>query len=106
MSLLLDVVSVVLVAAGLVFIAGGTVGLVRLPDLYSRAHAASKCDAVGASAIFVALALQAPTPGAGLKVGLLIVLVLVTAPTTAHALSRSAYRTGLAPWQRHRQDAP
>jgi multicomponent Na+:H+ antiporter subunit G len=106
MSLLLDIASIAAVVFGLVFIAGGTVGLVRLPDLYSRAHAASKCDAVGASAILVALALQAPSPGAGLKLGLLIALVLVTAPTTAHALSRSAYRTGLTPWLRRPQDTP
>lgn len=105
MNLLLDVASVGLVTLGLVFVAGGTIGLVRLPDLYSRAHAASKCDTVGASAILVALALQAPTPVAGLKVGLLIVLVLVTAPTTAHALTRSAYRTGLSPWRRGGDDA-
>lgn len=106
MSLLLDVVSIAMVGLGLVFIAGGTIGLVRFPDLYSRAHAASKCDAVGASAILVALALQAPTPVAGLKMGLLMVLVLVTAPTTAHALARSAYRTGRMPWRRHHRDAP
>ena len=100
MTLVFDLASLVLLAVGLVFVAGGTLGLVRLPDLYSRAHASGKCDSVGASAILVALALQAGLSFADLKLLLLVALVLVTTPTAAHALARSAYRTGLEPWRR------
>jgi multicomponent Na+:H+ antiporter subunit G len=100
MTLALDLGSLVLLAIGLVFVAGGTLGLVRLPDLYSRAHAAGKCDSVGASAILLALVLQAGFSFGDLKLLLLVALVLVTAPTAAHALARSAYRTGLEPWRR------
>lgn len=100
MTLALDVASLLLLAVGLAFVAGGTLGLVRLPDLYSRAHATGKCDSVGASAILLGLALQAGFSFGDLKLLLLVALVLVTAPTAAHALARSAYRTGLEPWRR------
>lgn len=104
MTVLLDAVSVLLLGTGLLFLAGGTVGLIRLPDLFARAHAASKCDTVGAGSILAALALQGGASGSDLKIVLLIVLIAATTPTTAHALARSAYRTGRAPWRR--QDGP
>lgn len=100
MTLLLNAASLALLATGLVFVLGSTVGLVRLPDLYARAHATGKCDSVGASAILLALALLRGLTAADLKLLLVVALVLVTAPTTAHALARSAYRAGIAPWHR------
>jgi len=93
-----DVVSVALLFIGAAFLLGGTVGLVRLPDLYTRAHAASKCDSAGAGSILLALALQGGLAFGDLKLVLLMLLVLVSGPTTAHALARAGYRTGLAPW--------
>ena len=101
-----DVVGAMLLAVGLVFVAGGAVGLVRLPDVYSRAHAASKCDSIGAGAILAGLALLGGATFADMKVVLLVVLVLVTAPTASHALARSAHRTGVAPWRRGDDGAP
>jgi multicomponent Na+:H+ antiporter subunit G len=97
-SVLIDVVSVALLFVGVAFLLGGTVGLVRLPDLYTRAHAASKCDSAGAGSILLALVLQGGLAFGDLKLVLLMLLVLVSGPTTAHALARAGYRTGLAPW--------
>lgn len=100
MTLALDVLSAALLVIGVTFLAGGTVGLVRLPDLFARAHATSKCDTVGAGSILLALALQ---DGAGVgdaKLALLALLVVVSGPTTAHALARAAHRTGRVPWRR------
>jgi multicomponent Na+:H+ antiporter subunit G len=97
-STVVDVVSVALLFVGVAFLLGGTVGMVRLPDLYTRAHAASKCDSAGAGSILLALALQGGLAFGDLKLVLLMLLVLVSGPTTAHALARAGYRTGLAPW--------
>jgi multicomponent Na+:H+ antiporter subunit G len=97
-STVVDVVSVALLFVGVAFLLGGTVGLVRLPDLYTRAHAASKCDSAGAGSILLALVLQGGLAFGDLKLVLLMLLVLVSGPTTAHALARTGYRTGLAPW--------
>jgi multicomponent Na+:H+ antiporter subunit G len=103
-GLLLDVSSVALLFVGLAFLAGGTLGLVRLPDVFSRAHAASKCDSVGAGSILLAMALQRGLEFGDLKVVLLMLLILVSAPTTAHALARAGFRTGLKPWTQGREE--
>jgi multicomponent Na+:H+ antiporter subunit G len=105
-SVLIDVVSVALLVVGAAFLLGGTVGLVRLPDLYTRAHAASKCDSAGAGSILLALALQGGLAFGDLKLVLLMLLVLVSGPTTAHALARAGHRTGLAPWSDAERGSP
>ena len=94
----LQALAVLLGTAGAFFFLAGTVGLVRLPDFYSRAHAVAKCDTVGAGAILVALALALGVDGGGIKVLGLVVLVLVAGPMASHALARAASRTGLRPW--------
>lgn len=106
MTLLLNALSVALLLVGMAFVLGGTVGLIRLPDLFSRAHAASKCDSVGAGSILLALALQGGLTYGDLKILLLVLLTLVSAPTIAHALARAGYRTGIAAWTRPGRDDP
>lgn len=97
MTVVAEVVGALLLLVGLVFVFGGTLGLLRLPDLYTRAHAASKCDSVGAGSILLAAALVGGLTYGDLKVLLLLALILLSGPTTAHALARAAYRTGIAP---------
>ena len=106
MTLAANVVSVALILVGLTFVLGGTVGLIRLPDLFSRAHAASKCDSVGAGSILLALALQDGLTYGDLKIVLIVLLALVSAPTIAHALARAGYRTGLVAWTRPEKGRP
>lgn len=106
MTALASGLAVVLLSTGLLFVLGGAVGLVRLPDLYARAHAASKCDTVGAGSILIALALLGGAEAADLKLALLVVLIAATGPTTAHALARSAHRAGRAAWTRDEEHAP
>lgn len=95
--LVLDLIGAALIVTGVLFLFGGTVGVVRLPDLYARAHAASKCDSVGAGSVLLGVALLGGLDVADLKLVLLAVLVLVSGPTIAHALARAALRTGLEP---------
>ncbi len=90
--------AVVLAGLGALFFLVGTIGLLRLPDFYSRTHAASKCDTVGAGSLLLALAVLNGADVSGLKIITLAALVLLTSPTIGHALARAAYRTGLAPW--------
>ncbi len=90
--------TVVLAGLGALFFLVGTIGLLRLPDFYSRTHAASKCDTVGAGSLLLALAVLNGADVSGLKIITLAALVLLTSPTIGHALARAAYRTGLVPW--------
>lgn len=87
-----------LALAGACFFLAGTLGLLRLPDFYTRVHAATKCDTVGASMILLALVVHvAPHPEAW-KILALIVLLLLSTPTSGHALARAAHDTGLKAW--------
>jgi len=92
--------AVILGVAGAFFFLVGTLGILRLPDFYSRTHAATKCDTVGAGSIILGLVLLQGFEITSLKLIALAALVLLSSPTAGHALARAAYRTGLKPWQR------
>lgn len=86
----------VLVLAGGMFCVLGAIGVVRLPDCYSRMHAASKAGALGAVLLLAGIA--AATSGEAAFEALFAMLVLLaTAPLAAHAISRAAYRAGIRP---------
>ncbi|WP_247728464.1 monovalent cation/H(+) antiporter subunit G [Halovivax limisalsi] len=95
----LAVVSV-LVAGGLFFAFVSAVGLYRLPDLYTRAHAASKSDTLGAVLSLAAVAVAFGADVATIKVGMLAIFMLVTSPTAAHAIARAAHEQDIEPWTR------
>jgi len=97
MEAFLDIVSwVLLVVGGLVAVISG-IGLLRLPDLYTRLHAASMLDSAGALCVFIGLALQAETVAVAVKLLLAPAFLLLTTATAAHVLSKSARRAGLEP---------
>jgi multicomponent Na+:H+ antiporter subunit G len=86
-----------LVAGSVGFSLIAVVGFARLPDVFARAHAASKSETLGA---LLGLATAAVAFGLGqetLKLALLAVFVLVTGPTAAHAIVRAAMLSGAAP---------
>jgi len=86
--------AVPLLLCGFFFLMVGTIGLLRLPDIYTRMHATGKCDTLGAGLTLLALILLAPTPQTALKVALVAVLILIINPTTAHVVANAAYRYG------------
>ncbi|PSQ08989.1 cation:proton antiporter [Halobacteriales archaeon QS_5_70_15] len=83
------------IAVGLFFLTVGTVGLVRLPDVYNRMHATSKATTLGAASIFLAGVVYFGPQGAGLVSLVGIVFLFITAPTGAHMISRAAQRMGV-----------
>jgi len=85
-----------LVAGGLFCIVGG-VGLIRMPDFYTRVHAASVIDTLGAGLMLVGLLLQAGLTLVGAKLVVIGLLLLVASPTATHALVRAAMHRGLEP---------
>ncbi|WP_434084104.1 monovalent cation/H(+) antiporter subunit G [Haloglomus halophilum] len=88
-------VVVALVALGAFFLIVGTVGLVRLPDIYNRMHATSKATTIGAASILLANTAYFGPRGAGLVSLVGIVFLFVTAPTGSHMISRAAQRMGV-----------
>jgi multicomponent Na+:H+ antiporter subunit G len=85
-----------LVLAGALVSLLGAVGVLRLPDSYSRMHAASKTGVLGAVLVLLGVAV-ASNAEVALEVLLGILVLLATAPLAAHVLSRSAYREGIRP---------
>lgn len=89
---------VVCLVLGLLFTLVSTVGVLRLPDVYSRAHTASQADTLGAgfalAGVALAFGVQSPT----VKTVLLLVFIFVTNPTAAHAIARSADAEDIDAW--------
>ena len=85
---------------GLFFIAAGGVGVLRLPDFYTRLHALGKSDTLGVALTVGALALRGGATLTSVKILLIVAFVTLANPTATHALGRAAYRAGIAPWRR------
>jgi multicomponent Na+:H+ antiporter subunit G len=89
--------TLVSMSAGLFFVMAGTIGVLRLPEFYTRLHAAGMTDTLGAELILFALILQADNVQMVLKLLLVGFFLFVTSPTATHAVAHAAYRAGLRP---------
>lgn len=84
-----------LVAVGCFFLTVGTIGLLRLPNVYNRMHATSKPTTLGTAAVFLAGFVHFGPGGAGLPSLIGIAFLFLTVPTGAHMIARSAQRIGV-----------
>lgn len=92
-----------LLVAGGFFLCVSSLGLLLLPDLYSRAHAAGKSETLGAILVLGGIALRLGFENTSAKILLMLVLVAMGNPTGIHALTRAALRSGHEIWSRTRQ---
>ncbi len=90
MSLLLEWASWGCLLAGGFFCVVGALGLVRMPDFYTRMHAASVTDTLGAGLILFGLILQAGLTLVTAKLLIIVLLIAFTSPTATHALAKAA----------------
>ncbi len=99
MSELRELAAAVLLLIGLGFTLVGSIGLVRLPDFYTRMHAPTKATTLGVSSMLAAAALTLPggALAVGLKALLAIALLFLTAPIGAHMLAKAARGAGVRP---------
>lgn len=96
----LEAAAVVLLVASLFFTLAAAVGVLRLPDFYTRLHAIGKCDTVGLALAVLAFALLGGSLGTAVKLLLVSLFLAFAGPTAAHALGRAARRSGVAVWRR------
>jgi multicomponent Na+:H+ antiporter subunit G len=100
----MNIVTTALIVLGLLFFAIGTLGVLRLPDFYTRAHAAGKCDSLACVLIIVAVALfNLTVPSLAnvlvtIKILFIAVFVFVASPTATHAIMEASLLTGVEPW--------
>lgn len=94
-----DIIGLIFIAAGLAFDLFGCLGLVRLPDVYNRLQAATKCVTLGTCSILFGTFLIVGFTAAGFKALLCLVFLLLTSPVAAHAVARGAHRAGVELWE-------
>ena len=92
-----DLLSIISISAGLFFVLAGTLGVLRLPDFYTRLHAAGMTDTLGAELILIGLILQSGFTQMSLKLLIVGFFLFVTSPTATHAVAHAAYKAGLKP---------
>jgi len=95
-----DLLSGVLIAAGLFFFCAGTVGLLRFPDLFTRLHALTKADNLGLGFIVAGLAVHSASWIISVKLFLIWGLVMLSSALASHMIARAALRRGIKPWQK------
>jgi len=106
---MLDALVIFLLIGGLVFFTGGAVGILRLPDFYTRLHPAGKMDTLGSLLMVLAVALynlhgftwmQLIT---SFKIMLIVIFIFVLSPTATHAIVDAGVRAGLKPWTKDKK---
>ena len=97
MAVVLDIASWVLLTLGGISVLIGGIGALRLPDLYTRMHAASVTDSIGAILVLVGIMLQSGLSLATFKLAAILLFLLLTSPTASNALATAAMLAGNKP---------
>lgn len=98
---MIEIVTSFFILLGAFFILAGSIGLVRLPDVYCRMHAATKSVTLGVASVMIGSIFFFYATGMGFsgKNLLTIVFIMLTAPVGAHMISRAAYHFGIEIWE-------
>ncbi|MDG2072423.1 MAG: monovalent cation/H(+) antiporter subunit G [Pseudomonadales bacterium] len=97
MNLVIDILSWLLLVVGSVFCIIAAIGVLRLPDYFSRIHAAGILDTLGTGALILGMMLQGGFTLVTLKLVMILAIIAITGPTATHALARAALHNGLTP---------
>jgi multicomponent Na+:H+ antiporter subunit G len=98
MDLLQDVFSWAFIVIGGFFLVVGGLGLVRLPDFYTRLHAAGITDTMGAGLLLLGMMVHEGWTLVTVKLFLIGLFLYFTSPTATHAVANAAFVAGLKPW--------
>lgn len=96
--LIKDVISILFVLAGFFFFTTATLGLLRLPDFYTRLHATGKGDTLAVLYSLIGIAVYHGVSLTSVKITFIAVFMFLAQPTATHAISRAAFRCGEQPW--------
>jgi len=94
------IISIICIVTGLFFLIVAAVGVIRLPDVFSRSHAVSLTDSLGALLMLVGIAFYEGLGINTLKILVVLVLLYILNPVIAHATIRAALRAGVKPWKK------
>ena len=96
----MEILAIIFIVAGLFFLIIAAIGMIRLPDVFSRSHAVSLTDSLGAFLMLVGIALYEGLCTNMLKILVVLVLLYIINPVITHATVRAALRSGLKPWKK------
>jgi len=105
----MTIVAIVLIVLGLFFFAAGVLGVLRLPDFYTRMQAAGKCDSLASVLVLLGIALYNLQPLnlanalVSLKILAIAGFVFVASPTATHAITEAALIRGVEPWTKEKK---
>ncbi len=100
-----EIIGMIFFVIGTAFNFFGCVGLVRLPDVYNRLQASTKCVTFGTIFILFGVLIFSGINATGMKAVLCLIFILITSPTAAHAISRGAHHSGIPLWKESVIDA-
>jgi len=92
-----SIISILFVTLGIVFMLMGSIGILRLPDFYSRTHAVSKSDTLGVFFVIIGLIVYEGFTLSSGKLFLIVLFIALSNPIGTHALARAALKKGLKP---------
>ena len=95
----MEILSVIFILTGLFFLVVAAIGVIRLPDVFTRSHAVSLTDSLGAFLLLIGLAIHEGLSMNVLKILAVLALLYLQNPVIAHATLRAAVRAGLKPWE-------
>jgi len=99
--LVIDIASWALIVIGSLSVLTGGIGVLRFPDVYTRMHAASITDTLGAGTLLAGMMLQAGFSLVAVKLFLMLVFIFFTSPTSTFALAHAALSSGVEPILKH-----
>jgi multicomponent Na+:H+ antiporter subunit G len=94
-----EILGYILIIIGIFFDISGCIGLVRLPDVYNRLQASTKCVTLGTILLLVGVALASDLAALNAKAIICAVFILITSPTAAHAIAKGAYASRVPLWE-------
>ena len=99
MELILEIISWFFLITGSFFCLTGAVGLLRFPDFFSRIHATSLTDTLGAGLILTGMMIQAGWGLVFFKLVMILLFSFLAGTTASHAIAKAALKSGLKPWE-------
>ena len=98
-----NIIACLLMGVGLIFLIGSLIGMLRLPDFYSRIHASGNSETLGTMLVFLGLAVYNGVSITSAKIIIVFLFVFIGNPIGSHILSKAAYKTGHPVWTLRRK---
>ena len=101
---MIEIISGLFIIIGSLFVLLSSIGLVKMPDLYTRMSVTTKASTLGVGLVLIGTALYFGTIGIASRAFIIIVFLLITAPIAAHMIARAAYFDGVPLWKKTWKD--